>query len=240
MAAGHSRLNIGGYTLAYRLYSHLRRLLCASAISLTALSGTASASDDIWGPLQLVDMTSEAPEFGGDMLVTTGFVDDLSFVAFQEPDFGPALGALSYQSEEAEPQSGWSGVLDVDREKDPSTHIRDLSSFSDTFAQGERETRLSGFYTMRYQFETDLPFRPYAGAGLGVVGSETSQDMAGVVAGRAMAGFDFAVDARSAIYAEYAFVKSGGVTLGTAGNGRTALAVPDTDHSLRLGFRRTF
>ena len=230
----------GDTTLAKSLFRRAFKALLVCTVSIAALGTTTASAGEAWSTLQLVDMTTSA-DLGGDMVVTTGFLHQLDLVAFQQPQLSIAPDGLSIQSIAARQDSGWSGLVEVDIDDDLAAPIRRVSAFSDTFAQRERETRMSGFYTMRYQFETDLPFRPYAGAGLGLVTSETASRSAGIIAGRATAGFDFAVSEQSAIYAEYAYVQSGGVTLGSAGSSSAgSLSIPDTEHTLKFGFRRTF
>jgi opacity protein-like surface antigen len=92
---------------------------------------------------------------------------------------------------------------------------------------------------MRYDFDTGLDLVPYAGAGLGIVTKGTEAEVGGTVAGRATAGFDLNLAAETAVFAEYAFMKSGGVAFGNGQDG-AGQTVPDNEHSLKLGFRRQF
>ena len=112
-------------------------------------------------------------------------------------------------------------------------------AFADGLALDEGTTRVAGFYTMRYDFASDAPFRPYAGAGLGLVGASDDARSAGAFAGRAIAGFDLTLADRTALYAEYAYTVAGASLSGTEAE-RLSLGMPDDEHALTLGFRRTF
>jgi hypothetical protein len=216
-----------------------RRTFKILSVSLLAFASSGVQANSQLGSQQVIDMTS-ASDLSGDMVVTTGFLHNLDVVAFEEPTLSVASNDIF--SAGTEPSgSGWAGVVEVEMDEDLMLPYQDVSSFSDSFAGTDRETRMSGFYTMRYQFETDLPFRPYAGAGLGLVATDSNAQVGGVIAGRATAGFDFTVGEDSAVFAEYAFVKSGGVNLGaSADSSASSSAIPDTEHSLKFGFRRTF
>lgn len=218
------------------LFRRAFKALTVSAIALTATGAQANAD---WGSLKIIDMTS-ASELSGDFVVTTGFLSDFDVIAFDAPTVSSVSDGIYFDEAQAS-RSGWAGIVEVDMDEELSLPFQSVSSFSDSFEDTERETRMSGFYTMRYQFETDLPFRPYAGAGLGLVATDSDAQMGGIIAGRATAGFDLTVGDEAAIFAEYAFVKSGGVNLGSTGeNPVSSGAIPDTEHSLKLGFRRTF
>lgn len=211
----------------------------ALAVSGIALFCSGAQANSSLGQLNLIDMTA-ATGLSGDMVLTKGFLHDIDLVAFEQPRLSVAYTQTSPDEGDGS-ASGWAGIVEVDTNEEPSLSLQDSSAFSDKFTQSDRETRMSGFYTMRYQFETDLPFRPYAGAGLGLVTSNSSDAIGGIVAGRATAGFDLTVGADSALFAEYALVKSGGVNLGTTrSDAFSEGSLPDIEHSLKIGFRRTF
>jgi len=200
---------------------------------------TAQASNDL-KTLNIIDMTTDT-EVSGDIVITTGFLHNLDLVAFDEPDLPDAPAAFVFDETEDPDVSGWTGLVEIDMDEEATLPLADLSGFSDNFDTTERRKTMSGFYTMRYEFDTGLPFRPYAGAGLGLVTTSDETETGGVFAGRATAGFDLTVGEDAAIFAEYAFVKSGGVNVGLAGDAASGGgAIPDSEHSLKLGFRRTF
>jgi len=218
--------------------SLFKRCLGLATVSAMALSAAVAEANSTFRWMPVIDMTTSLDP-GADMVVTTGFLHELDFVSPEVPRLSVAADSVDSEDRDAE-KSGWSGVVEVDVDRQPALPDN-LSPFSDVFAENDTETRMSGFYTMRYQFETDLPFRPYAGAGLGVVATAADSAASGVVAGRATAGFDYTVSEGSAVFAEYALVKSGGVNIGAQGNGALATdTIPDIEHSLKIGFRRTF
>jgi len=74
-----------------------------------------------------------------------------------------------------------------------------------------------------------------------LVATTTETEASGVIAGRATAGFDLTLGEGAALFAEYAVLKNGGVNLGTVGSGdNPGEAALDIEHSVKLGFRRTF
>ena len=212
----------------------------ALAVSGLALFGTGARANSGSNQVNLVDMTT-TQDLGGDIVLTTGFLSDFDVVAFDRPQQQYAGYDVITANLSEQPITGWAGIVEVETDEDTALRITDISAFSHAFTDTNRETRMSGFYTMRYQFETELPFRPYAGAGLGLVTTNGDDAIGGVVAGRATAGFDFNVGSDSALFAEYALVKSGGVDIGTYdSNAFASGSIPDIEHSLKFGFRRAF
>ncbi len=211
------------------------KVLTASAIALASVAAQASNNA---GSVSIIDMTTDST-VSSDFIITTGFLHELDLVAFEEPATSLAADVPVFDTESEAPKSGWAGLVEVDMSDEATLPMDELSSFSDSFDTTDREKKMSGFYTMRYAFNSDMPFRPYAGAGLGLVATSNDTQTSGVFAGRATAGFDMTVGNNAAIFAEYAFVKSGGLNIGTA-NTTAASAIPNTEHSLKLGFRRTF
>ncbi len=197
---------------------------------------TAHANSNLNSP-EIMDISSASdPDL--DFLVTKGFLHDLEVVSFQTPSFTISPESAEVDLTKKARKSGWAGLVEVELNGDKKLRLDDVTTFSDNFAVTDQNTKLSGFYTMRYEFATKLPFRPYAGAGLGVVTTTNETDTSGIIAGRATAGFDLTLGEGSAIFAEYAFVKNGGVNLGSGNS--NLIAIPDSEHSLKLGFRRTF
>lgn len=210
------------------------KILAVSALALTSTVAQASNTLDI------IDMTT-AGELSTDMVITTGFLHELDLVAFEDTSLSLIADDTETSIDDDAPKTGWAGVVEVDMSEEPTLPMGEISSFSDTFDTTESEKKMSGFYTMRYEFNSSLPFRPYAGAGLGLVATTGEAGAGGVFAGRATAGFDLTLGEGSAVFAEYAFVKSGGVNVGLAGDAAASGgAIPDSEHSLKLGFRRTF
>lgn len=184
-------------------------------------------------------MTTSGAVSAYEAMSTTSF-DQLDLTALDEPDLSVASGGL-FLDTTAPNKTGWSGLVEVEVIEEPALPFAGNYNYSNTLASFDDETKLQGFYTMRYQFNSNARFRPYAGAGLGLVGSATETEAAGIIAGRATAGFDLTLGKGSAFFAEYAVLKNGGVELGDANAPDTSLsAVPDLEHSVKLGFRRSF
>ncbi len=202
-----------------------------------ALSGTTVQATNAWDSHEFADIAAIG-QADLDFVVTRGFLHEMDLTSFEVPALAIALEDIKIDPNHKAKKSGWAGLVEVELDEDKALELEDVSTFSDAFATTERDVKLSGFYTMRYDFATKLPFRPYAGAGLGVVTTSSETDTAGIIAGRATAGFDLTLGEGSAVFAEYAFVKNGGVNLGS-GNSNFS-AIPDSEHSLKLGFRRTF
>lgn len=216
------------------------RTIKALAVSVLALTSFGTQASNGVQTLGLIDMTTDA-NVSGDIVITTGFLHNLDLVAFEDTDAPGTPDAIEFGATEGDFNSGWTGLVEIDMDEDPTIALSSISGFSDSFDTTERRKKMSGFYTMRYEFNSDMPFRPYAGAGLGLVATSDATTTGGVFAGRATAGFDFTVAKDSAIFAEYAFVKSGGVNVGLASDAAAGGgAIPDSEHSLKLGFRRTF
>lgn len=209
-----------------------------SACAIAMFSASAAQAQDAWGPLELVDMTTSS-ELSGEILITTGLIDNFEFVAFDAPEQQPETFNAVPDYEPVLPLTyGWRGMIEVDIDDRDTLTIAYVPGGENTLRADDRETRMSGFYTMRYDFQSDTAFRPYAGAGIGLVAAEDDRTLAGGVAARAIAGFDIEVDERSGIFAEYAFVKSSGAMFAEADTAIPGL--PDDEHSLKVGFRRTF
>ena len=135
---------------------------------------------------------------------------------------------------------GWSASVDVALDEgDEEPAPLNGPAFADGLDAKDPAEMVSGFYTMRYDFESDTAFRPYAGAGIGLVSVGDDTDRRDSLAGRALAGFDVAVDQNAAFFAEYAFMKSGG-SAGYSGVAGTSIDLPDDTHSFKIGFRRSF
>lgn len=213
----------------------LRGLIAASAILIG--SGVTAEARNGWTVTELVYMTADAGLSVG--LSATDFFHDIGLAAAEQPELSLTEGDTSFLPVEESKRSGWRGVVDIEIERSPTLDDRNLTTFHDRLSQSVQERRMRGFYSMRYHFDTGLNIVPYAGAGLGVVAKGTDADVDGAVAGRATAGFDLFLAEETAVFAEYAFTKNGGVAFGNdpvdADN-----AVPDSEHSLKLGFRRTF
>ena len=219
------------------MHTRIIRALAVSALALTSFG--AQASNDA-PSLSIIDMTTDT-SVSADVVITTGFLTDLDVIAFDETPLPLASGDIAFDESASAFNSGWTGLVEIDMDEDAAIELSAISSFSDTFDTSERRKKMSGFYTMRYEFNTSLPFRPYAGAGLGLIATSDAAQTGGVFAGRATAGFDFTVAKDAAIFAEYAYVKSGGVNIGLAGDAAASDgAIADSEHSLKLGFRRTF
>ena len=209
-----------------------------TSFNAVLLSGGAQASGS-WQPLEIIDMTT-ASKVSADVVVTTGFFDDMDFVSLDEPVLSIASDSIKFDTE-APKKSGWAGLVEVEVTEEPTLPYGESSAFADTFNPFDEEKKVQGFYTMRYQFDTDSRFRPYAGAGLGLVATTTETEASGIIAGRATAGFDLTLGEGSALFAEYAVLKNGGVNLGAAGSGEASgNEALDIEHSVKLGFRRTF
>lgn len=216
-----------------------RLMLSAAALVSSVLFSTQVQAESAWQPLEIIDMTT-AKTFSADVVVTTGFLDNMDFVSLDEPKLSVASDALKFNTDSPK-KSGWAGLVEVEVKEEPTLAFDEISTFSDTLVSADSETKVQGFYTMRYQFNSTARFRPYAGAGLGLVATTSETEAGGVVAGRATAGFDLTLGKGSALFAEYAILKNGGVNLGSLADSDNATgAVPDVEHSVKLGFRRTF
>lgn len=214
----------------------IRHVLSAASFAATvAIAGHSHASEG-FGALELIDMTSLAELDLG--FSARDVMADLGGAALEAP-----VLALSGSAIEVQPEPifapGWNGVVDLEMTGEPTLDDVGGTAFDDRFMDPVQRRKMRGFYTMRYQFGDDDVFRPYAGAGLGVVAESVGEATGSSVAGRATAGFDMAMDERSAFFAEYAFVRSGGVDVGK-GDGLGGATLRDSEHRLKLGFRRTF
>ena len=217
----------------------LRNIFSVFTVSYAVLCSAEVQAGGSWAPLEIIDMTTSGVTRAYETISTTSF-DDMDLTALDEPVLSVASGGL-FQDATASNKAGWSGLVEVEVIEEPALPFVGNSNYSNTLAAFDDETKLHGFYTMRYQFNPDARFRPYAGAGLGLVAKTTETDAAGIIAGRATAGFDLSLGKGSALFAEYAILKHGGVNLGSAGEpGTTLSAVPDLEHSVKLGFRRSF
>jgi len=183
------------------MHTRIIRSLAVSALALTSFG--AQASNDA-PSLSIIDMTTDT-SVSADVVITTGFLTDLDVIAFDETPLPLASGDIAFDESESAFNSGWTGLVEIDMDEDAAIELSAISSFSDTFDTSERRKKMSGFYTMRYEFNT------------------------------------FTVAKDAAIFAEYAYVKSGGVNIGLAGDAAASDgAIADSEHSLKLGFRRTF
>ncbi len=208
-------------------------------LSSAALFGAAAQAGGSWKPLEIIDMRTVG-NLSADIVVTTGFFDDVDLVSLDDPAISFAADGIKIDTDTSK-KSGWSGLVEVEVTEEPTLPFDDFSAYTDVYAQADDETKLQGFYTMRYQFNSGARFRPYAGAGLGLVATTTDAETAGVIAGRATAGFDLTLGEGSALFAEYAIMKNGGVNLGNAGGADNASdGVLDIEHTVKLGFRRSF
>ncbi len=212
----------------------IQNLIASSAVILSVVTLSPAQAANGWTPLEIIDMT-ETGQADLDFVITTGFLNDLNFVSLDEKILSVTP---EFPDTPLEEKSGWAGLVEVEFNQDKILPLGNISAFSDTLTNTDRERRMSWFYSMRYAFESDVPVRPYAAAGLGVVASTTDTDTAGIVAARATAGFDLSFNEQSSVFAEYAFVKNGGVDFGTAQGGITTR--PDDEHSIKLGFKRNF
>ena len=204
---------------------------------VAALSSTTAQANSDWNPHEFIEIAATG-QADLDFVVTRGFLHEMDLASFEVPALAIALEDIKIDPTHKARKSGWAGLVEVELDEDKILELEDVSTFSDAFATTERDAKLSGFYTMRYEFASKLPFRPYAGAGLGVVTTTNETDTSGIIAGRATAGFDLTLGEGSAVFAEYAFVKNGGVNLGSSNSNFSA--IPDSEHSLKLGFRRNF
>lgn len=196
-------------------------------------------ADNGWIAREIIHMTTSAGLYAG--RTATDVIEEISIAVADEPELSILPADAIYQAVTSAPGSGWRGTVDIEIDREPSVDFPAVSAFNDTFANADREKQMRGFYSMRYHFDTAFGISPYAGAGLGFVAGGTEADKGGIVAGRATAGFDLSLAKQTALFAEYAFTKGGGVSLGSAAeDGSLADSVPDSEHSLKLGFRRTF
>jgi len=235
MAEGHGYRKKPGEKVVRKLV--YRSIFSALTICATILYSTTTHANNGWNAFEIIDMT-DSGKADLDFVVTTGFLHDLDLVAYESPLLSISPEDVETDLTDEVEKTGWAGLVEVEVKDDKTLPLNDISVFSDDFATTERNTKVSGFYSMRYEFNSKLPFRPYAGAGLGLVATSNKTETGGVIAGRAIAGFDLTVGKETAIFAEYAYVKSGGVSLGVTNN--SSAAIPDNEHSLKLGFRRTF
>lgn len=205
--------------------------ICAAVVSSTSVS-----ANDAQNWTEIVELI-DAGQADLDFKVTTGFPNNIDLITYV-PALVTEAAPVEVNLKGNVKKAGWAGHVEVELTEDETPPLSEVSAFSDDFATTDRDTKLSGFYSMRYEFNSKLPFRPYAGAGLGLVATSNETESGGVIAGRATAGFDLTVGEGAAVFAEYAYVKSGGVRLGAVSeNGGSIL---DNEHSLKLGFRRTF
>ena len=217
--------------------SKIVSLISASYVGFCSAGAQANGS---WAPLEIIDMTTSGAVRAHEAL-STAFFDDMDLAVLDEPVLSVSSGGGLLLDQEASNKTGWSGFVEVELTEIPALPFEGTSKYSNTLAAFDEETKLRGFYSMRYQFNSDARFRPYAAAGLGLVGSATETEAAGIIAGRATAGFDLTLGKKSALFAEYAVLKNGGVNLGKAGEASTSLSTPpDLEHSVKLGFRRAF
>jgi len=199
---------------------HLRIVFSVlTSISAVLLSGAAQANGS-WQPLEIIDMTTSNVT-SPDVVVTTGFFNTTDLTSLDEPILSVASDGIKFDTV-APKRRGWASLVEVELTEEPTLAFGEVSTFSDTLASADNEMKLLGFYSMRYQFSADTRFRPYAGAGFGLIAKGTETEA-------------------SALFAEYAFLKNGGVNVGTtsADDGVGAIA-DDIEHSVKLGFRRSF
>jgi hypothetical protein len=184
----------------------LRVALKGLTVATAIVAGTSAAqARNGWNVIELVYQTADAGLIAG--LSASDLFYDIGLAATEQPDFSITPVA-------AKRRSGWRGIVDVEIEREPTLDYETQSVSSDLFAKSSQARQMRGVYTMRYDFDTGLDLVPYAGAGLGVVAKGTEAEMGGTVAGRATAGFDLMLAAETAVFAEYAFTKSGGVAFG--------------------------
>jgi len=133
-----------------------RRLRVISSfltLSNAALFGGAAQATGSWQPLEIIDMTTTS-NVSADVVVTTGFFDDLDFVSLEEPVLSIASDGIPFDTETPK-KSGWAGLVEVEVTEEPTLPYGESSAFADTFTPFDEETKVQGFYTMRYQFDTD-------------------------------------------------------------------------------------
>jgi len=211
----------------------------ALAVASVALCSTGAKASNSWAALEIIDMTT-ATQFIADVVETADFLPDINLSSLDEPALSLASNGFEFDTTRTH-KSGWAGLVEVEVDEEPTLPFDEISSFSDTFLTTETEVEMQGFYSMRYQFESTSAFRPYAGAGLGLVTTSTDNEAGGIIAGRATAGFDLTLGEGASLFAEYAVLKNGGVNLGAVGaDGATGNDALDIEHSVKLGFRRTF
>lgn len=216
----------------------LRVALKGLTVATALVAGTSAAqARNGWNVIELVYQTADAGLSVG--LSASDLFYDIGLAATEQPDFSVTRNETLALPVADTKRSGWRGIVDVEIEREPVLDYETQPASRDLFAKSSQERQMRGFYTMRYDFDTGLDLVPYAGAGLGVVAKGTEAAMGGTVAGRATAGFDLMLAAETAVFAEYAFTKSGGVAFGEP-QASADNAVPDSEHSLKLGFRRQF
>lgn len=203
----------------------------------TAFSATTATAEDRWNGLQPTELYPTV-QIHSEFVVSSGFIGDFDLIAFDEADRDDATGS-SPIGDSILPR-GWQGLIEVDMDEEETISVSYVPGHADRLKTSTSETRMSGFYTMRYSFESDSEIRPYAGAGVGIVATEDGSRLAGGLAARAVAGFDIEVDDNAGFYAEYSFLKSSGTMLAQADAGAGNSALPDDEHSITFGFRRTF
>jgi len=218
---------------------HLRIIFSALTLFNAVLMTSGAQASGSWQPLEIIDMTT-SHSADADVVVSTGFFDEMDFVSLDEPILSIASDGIKFDTK-APKTRGWSSLVEVELTEEPTLQFGEASSFANTLASIENETKVQGFYSMRYQFSGDTRFRPYAGAGFGLVAKGTETEASGTLAGRATAGFDLTLGEGSALFAEYAVLKNGGVNVGSSGAEDSSGAIADDiEHSVKLGFRRSF
>lgn len=208
-----------------------RRSKTTLALAIVALfAGTLSSqAEDAWGPLEVIDMTTSS-DLTGTVLVSEPreTAEPQPLEVAEKDRYEPILPL----------RHGWRGSIEVDVDEGDVLSVGYVPGERHALPTREARKVMTGFYTMRYDFKSETAFRPYAGAAVGIVAADEADSLAGGVAARAVAGFDIEVDRDSGFFAEYAFTKSGGPVFAQADT--AAVTLPDDEHTLKVGFRRTF
>ena len=99
-----------------------------------SLSGTAMANGS-WQPLEIIDMTT-TDNATADVVVTTGFFDDLDFTSLNETVLSVASGGIRFDTA-SQNKSGWAGLVEVEMSERTFLPFEEASTFADTLASSD-------------------------------------------------------------------------------------------------------